>query len=349
MVRDCGVTAEVHYDGLELLSLPLTVDTSSPRRMAATAARLLPYRRRFARFVERIAESDAIVAVANVPASFAKDSFPNLEILRRRLPTIPIINYDLHYLPTVDKWSTVILTGRGAGLTAEDMHFIRHGAFGMERYDWYLMASVVSHLPMHPPPMPFTLVGLNIDDGTLYPEQNGEVRALIDFAQPRLDYPSFRGPQMEALDRAGIPYDVLEGEYTMSEIRAIYRRTAIFLLASKESFGFPICELQACGSYIFMPHSFWAEAHWLKDDLLVPGAGRLSPNFCVYDNDSEKLVGQLLHVRETFDPSVVIETMKLMQPHLIHGDREALSGFLGMLDHGRVHAALHHQHHGVGR
>ena len=349
MLCAAGADAWVRYDGLHHLGLPTSVDWSSARSIAGTALRLLPRRRQLSRFADSIRGCDVVVVVANVPLSFSRVAMPNIELLRRLLPSIPIVNYDLHYLPTIVKWGRAILNGEDAGLTDADMQGIERGVLGMDRYDWYLMVSTASELPMPPGAQPCSVIGIHLDDGSLYPAQNGELRALIDFAQERNDYPSYRAKQIDGLERAGIPYEILDGTYTAAEIRAIYRRTGIFMLAHRESFGLPICELQACGSLIFTPHASWAGAHWMKDDPASPGPGAHSPNFRIYDNDIGVLTAQLEDAKRTFDPARVVDTFNEYQPQLFRGDSAALLFFLGLLRRGEIHARLHSEHALLGK
>lgn len=349
MAFACGATAQVHADGLDALAIPQSLDFTSARSAVGSSLRLIRYRGMFDGLVDRVADSDVIVVVAHVPMSFARGSLRNIEGLRERLPTIPIVNYAHYYLPTVDKWGAAMLRGvKNTGLTEDDLRHFHRGSFRMSRYDWYLVASVVSEIPLPHGPQPLSLVGVNIDDGSLFPEQNGEVRALIDFAQTRLNYPSFRKTQIAALERAQIPYRILEGQFSRSEIREIYRQTAVFFLAARESFGLPICELQASGSYIATPRPAWAGAHWIKEDLTVPGPGDLSPNFLVYDDDVEKLTDQLEMVRSTFDPARNLRTFKEFQPHLYFGDPEAMAGFLSRIEDRTINGATHLEHETIG-
>jgi hypothetical protein len=218
----------------------------------------------------------------------------------------------------------------------------------MDRYDWYLAASVVSEIPVPPGQQPYSTVGVNIDDGSLFPEQKGEVKALIDFAQNRLNYPAFRKNQIAALERTGIPYRVLEGQFSREEIREIYRHTAMFFLAHRESFGLPICELQACGALIFTAKPEWPGAHWIKDDVTVPGPGRLSPNFLVYDDDIGKLTEQLEAVKSSFDAVKNLRTFRQYHPQLYRGDTVAFTDFLNRLDDRSINGATHRDHARIG-
>lgn len=339
----------MRYDGLHHLGLPTSVDRSTPRSIASTGLRLRRHRREFREFVDGISDCDVAIVVAHVPASFSRVGLSNVEVLRDRLPAMPIVNYDLVYLPTVEKWGGAILKAEDTGLTDSDAAGIERGMFGMDRYDWYLAVSTASEVPMPADPQPCTVIGIDLDDGSLFPDQRGELRALVDFAQERKNYPSYRRAQIVALEKAGIPYEILDGEYSPADIRGIYRRTGLFMLAHRESFGLPICELQACGSLIFAPHSDWAGAHWMKDDASARGPGTHSPNFRIYGNDVDVLVSQLEHVKRTFDPAGVVTTFQETQPQLFRGDRAAVQTFLGLVKSGVIHARLHREHAEVGR
>jgi hypothetical protein len=348
MLTACGATPEIHYDGLEILSLPLHLRGFMPREIAGFVLKSPGYRARFEDLLERVRDADAVVVVAHVPASLSRRSLQNVEEMRKRLPHIPIVNYDLIYLPTVEKWSDAMLRGDHSDISAEERYLIEPEPFGMERYDWYLVGSPASELPMPPGPHPYSHIGVNVDDGTLYPAQGDDFHVLLDFEQTRKDYPMYRDVQVEALDRSGVSYEILEGRFTSEEIRARYREAGALMLAHRESFGLPIVEVQACGGQIFTPRAEWAGAHWMKDDLFEPGAGEHSSNFVVYENTVDALVGELISARDAFDPWRRLATFREMQPHLLHGDVDELSGFLSILDSRLLHSRLHEEHASVG-
>lgn len=91
-----------------------------PRRVLGLAAN----RRRFAELVERLRGSDVIVVVAHVPGSLARNALQNVEALRKATPEIPIVNYDLVYLPTVEKWGAAMLRGEASGLLEADLNML---------------------------------------------------------------------------------------------------------------------------------------------------------------------------------------------------------------------------------
>lgn len=349
MAKSCGAIAEIHYDGLEVLSLPLGLRNLSPRGIAGFALKSAGYRKRFDEMVDRLADADAIVVVAHVPASHSRHAHGNIERLRRRVPKIPIVDYDLIYLPTVEKWSAAMLRGDLSDISPEEMELVRPAPFGMERYDWYLVGSPVSEIPMPPGAQPYSAIGIDIDDGTLYPDQGGDFHVLVDFEQSRKNYLSFREVQLAAVKRAGVSYEVLEGRFTRQEIRAKYRKSAVLMLAHRESFGLPIIEMQSCGGQIFTPRPEWAGAHWIKEDLSVPGPGAHSSNFVVYENSVDALVGELIAAREKFDPQQRLATFRSEQAHLYNGDTAELGFFLDRLASGAIHSELHREHADLSR
>ncbi|HUQ19564.1 MAG TPA: hypothetical protein VM099_08115 [Gemmatimonadaceae bacterium] len=349
MAKSLGARPEIFYDGLAMLSLPLGMSWSSPRAVAGQALRMRRHKKTFNEFVERIRNFDLIVVVAHVPSSLTKGSYQNIEALRGLLPDCPIVNYDLVYLPTVAKWSGAMLRGENTGLSEAEQQTMRPGTFGMDRYDWYLVVSPLSEIPMPESPQPCSVIGVNLDDGVLYPDQGEEFRVLVDFEQTRSDYLSFRKIQLEAVERSGVAYEILNKPMTRDEIRGIYRKTGVFLMAHRESFGLPICELQACGSLILTPRAEWAGAHWMKNDLRVAGAGRHSSNFVVYENDAEALARKLQEARSRFNPQRVREEFLKQQPQLYYGDNKALGEFFSMIDEGRIDSRAHQLHTAIGK
>ena len=236
MATSLGARPKVFYDGLAMLSLPLGMNWSSARAAAGQALRMRKHKKLFEDFVERIRNFDLVVVVAHVPSSLTLGSLQNIELLRQLMPECPIVNYDLVYLPTVAKWSGAMLRGEETGLSEADKASMRPGTFGMGRYDWYLVVSPLSEIAMPETPQPCSIIGVNLDDGALFPDQGGEFRVLVDFEQTRSDYLSFRKVQLEALQIAGVSFDVLDKPMTRDEIRSVYRKTGAFLMAHRESY-----------------------------------------------------------------------------------------------------------------
>jgi hypothetical protein len=292
----------------------------------------------FPALARRLRTFDVVVVVSTIPGAFLRSFFAD-DVVRGLLRDVPLVLYDVFYLPTRGMWNQWLRDGNPA------LGIPEGGQWGLDRYDWYLCASVVSEHPPSPERHPYSLIGLNFDDGSLYPEQDGIVAALIDFESP--DDMHERAVQVLALERTGTPYLVLNGQYPADHIRRLYRRTAIYFVAKRESFGLPICELQACGNYIFTPYSNWCPSHWKKPSLAEPGEGRLSTNFVVYHNDLDTLVSAIQQVRRGFDPYHVRETFLREDPTFYWGDVDAVREFLERIRSGEIHARLHRRHRDI--
>ncbi|MCA1609977.1 MAG: hypothetical protein LC780_03675 [Acidobacteria bacterium] len=291
------------------------------------------------RFLNRVRDCNVIVVVDSTPRPFLRGVW-QIEELRRLLPDKPIVLYDRFYLPTRGSWPRWIRDGNAAKGLAP-------GGFGLERFDWYLCASVVSETGFPAEPQPCSLIGVDLDDLTLWPGRKREFRALIDFEHaPDAEE---RAVQIRACEQTGTPYTALQGQYRIDEIREIYRRTSLYFLAKRESFGLPICELQACGSYVFTPYSSWTPSHGLKTDFGLSGPGQLSPNFIVYGNDPERLKKEIERIREAHDPQRVFETFLRFHPQLFRGDVPQLAAFLRQIASGEIHSERHLEHPALRR
>jgi hypothetical protein len=328
MLSRLGVRSEVFYSGLQRIQRA----TQRSGMMAASKRALRTVAR--TALIAQLRRFDAVVITGHMPAAFMR-GFWDDDLLRASLPETPIVLYDLVYLPTRGDWIKWLKVGN-ANLGIPDGNH-----YGMERYDWYLAASAVSEYPMPAAPQPLSIIGMNLDDGTLYPDQK-DVTALLDFE--RTDHQIERDVQLRVLNDIGMRREVLSGTYPIDAIRSVYRRIAVYFIAHRESFGVPICELQACGSYVFTPYSDWVPSHWMKSDLHQPGRGDLTANFVVYRNDPFLLSQELRRVLSSYDGGAVRGRLLREQPALYYGDHDQLGDFIGRLRTGRIHAKSHVQH-----
>lgn len=341
MFSQCGVEAEVYYRGHFYLS-NVPIRSNSFKSLAGSTLKRIVHYVSFLLFVRELSKFDVVVVAGNVPSLFLRNAFTNIELLRKLLPKTPIVYYGQNFLPTIHKWGAAMLKGEDTLLPFEEP-WLDGGIYGLERYDWYLVASVVSEIPLPDKELLYSLIGVNIDDGTLYPEDKEEFIALLDFERPAYN-PQEREIQIQALEETGTRYMILEGRYSIEEIRDVYRKCSIHFPAFRESFGLPICELQACGSYVFIPYAEWAGAHWIKSDLRIAGPGTLSPNFIVYDNDKDKLVREINRIKSNYDPRRVHDTFLSYHPQLFHGDTKELRRFVEMVKDREIHADSHQQY-----
>jgi hypothetical protein len=208
------------------------------------------------------------------------------------------------------------------------------------------MAAVVSEYPMPKDCQMYSLIGMNLNDGTLRPERKNGFIALIDFERP--GNMQERAVQISSLEETKTRYIVLNGEYSIAEIREIYRQCGIYFIAHRESFGLPICELQACGAYIFTPYANWCPSHWIKNDLFAAGPGELSSNFIVYDNDKTKLLRKINYIKNIYEPQVVFDNFVKNYPQLFYGDMSELEKFIIKVQKGEIHSQSHKEYPNLG-
>lgn len=283
-----------------------------------------PYRNlRFRQLILQLKKFDVVIVIGHLPDAFMKGYLRDI-LLRQALPDTPIVLYSNYYLPTRSWWGQRLKEG---------------DHYGLERYDYYLCTSVVSELPMPKTPQPYSLIGINLDSRTLFPDQKDKFIALLDFQRSKCL--GEREIQIQALKEENVEFIELKGSYTRSQIKEIYRKCSIYFVAHRESFGLPICELQACGNYIFTPYSYWCSAHGIKKELSEAGEGELSPNFVVYENDKSKLIRKITRIRDQFSASKVLETFQTYHPQLLTGDVTELRKFTDLLQAGKVHSRSH--------
>ena len=330
MLHRVGAEPDLVQDGLESLPGANRIHAGMTagqvlRAFAKRAMRASWYKR----LLDRLRRVDAVVIVNHMPVAYQEWLFDD-DRLRSDLPDVPIGLYDLAYLPTRGPWA--------ARLLSNDPQFSippgRHR--GLDRYDFHLCITDVSENCMPVGCGPHFTVGINLESEDLRVEPGRALRALIDFERP--DHAAERRVQLRALERAGIRWTELSGRYSMAEIRRVYRSCGLYFIAHRESFGLPICELQACGALVFTPYDHWCPSHTARGG----STERILPrNFIVYDNDEGRLVQLLAEARATFDPARNRASFAEQQPQFLHGDLGSLRRFIGMVQSGEINARSH--------
>lgn len=329
MFRELGEQPTVLYDGWGYLNPRTSLSRRSRMFVRNARSRLANaalgtehvIQRRRKVIEDELRSSDLVVVVAHIPNAYMRKMHRGIEACREWLD-VPIVLYDLIHPTAQDPWLSNLLDG------------YLGGGFGLERYDWYLFASVVSERALPRDFRAWSLVGMDLRDGSLSPMKNEGFLAVLDF--PRPGYEHQRDIQAQALKDVGIPFISLERRLSIDEIRSIYRKTCLFFLSFPESFGLPIVEVQLCGGYICTPYESWVPSHYIGKDIYESGPGSLSGNFIVYDNDMRWLKRRLETVRATYDPDTVVQEFRRSHPHLYQGDRDALRSFTDTLRSGEV-------------
>lgn len=264
---------------------------------------------------EILKNCDCIILVQNCPSAFM--SIRRLNYLREKYKK-PIVNYDFHYLPNQGWWSRIKRI---------------EGHRGLEQYDWYLPVGLTTEfaIPRQIPQI-YNCIGMDVNFKNLYPEQD-DFFVLLDF--PRPGHEVRRCQEKQMLDEIGIKYIELNGRYTTDEIRTIYRKTSVYIVSSRESFGLPIVELQLCGAKVLVPHKEWTPAHYLEKSIYESGQGRLGKNFIVYENEKE-FKEILLKEKEKINYSINVENFRNEYPLYDHVDRHELEDFVYKLKNGVI-------------
>ncbi len=324
-----GVESELLYEGHDNLNKPWDIDTQHGLKNTL----LSTYQKsKLKGFFKSLKHFDAFIIIEGLPTIYRKDRYQNLErALRSMYPSTPIVLYSNYYLGTMPNWMRWLKNGCAEEFVPSNDNYL------FERFDWYLATTLANIHPLPAKENPVTSVGVNFNDGTLYTEDH-EFRALIDFERPK--FMKERLVQLRALEETNTPYTVLNSKKSVSEIRKIYRETSIYFLAHMESFGFPVAELQACGSYVFIPYNDWCPGFFIKDTNTM-GAGELGNNFRVYNNDLETLKAMITQAKETYNASKVRQDFLQEYPELYYGNLEGLKDFVEKVRNGTINAKNH--------
>lgn len=331
MFAKSGVQSDVFYDGLDLIDYKYSFNPyhGDPLRFVSSNLRRAIRRRKQKSFLHQIVGFDLIVVVSNFPYALMKETHCAIEVIRAMNPNIPIVSYSYVYL---------LGSGRGPTFQKYFVDGLGHLTYGLERFDHYLVVNLSTPQPLPDTEHPVHEIGVNFDDGTLFPEQQ-TFQALLDFPRPGKELE--REMQIAALEKTNTKYIELNGTYTTDEIRSIYRKTSLYFVAFLESFGFPIIELQACGSRIFSPYRSWLYAHSIKEDLHISGFGRFSINFWIYNNDPNLLESYIMQAKRDYNPLSVRNELLAEQPHFYKGNQQALEQFIQMVDSKEITGRSH--------
>ncbi|NQZ06005.1 MAG: hypothetical protein HRT35_02495 [Algicola sp.] len=338
MLTRLGVESQYFPDGLALLNYQqqASVKNRAKMRVKKTINRFIPQRfvlqqnvtaKQLKVFEAHLPDFDLIVVVCHLPTAFINTELAGIEKIRTMFE-LPIMLYQNYYLATRGKWYKNIVNPANYG-----------GGRGIERYDWYLAASIVSEYPLTGVGHPCSVIGHDLVDDSLCINAGIPFKVLLDFE--RKGFEKYRRTQLRALAETNTPYTQLSGRYSQQQIRALYCEHSALFLSFRESFGLPIVENQLCGNFIFSPFKHWTPSHFIGKSVYDRGEGDLGRNFRIYDNDVEKLKAQLIKCREHYQPQQVRDDFAAQYPQLYHGDLDALQAVLDKVSSGEIHGRSH--------
>lgn len=253
---------------------------------------------------------DAIVISECIPNGYCKDLY-NIEKLKCLLKK-PVFIYEVYSLENAPTQKNSLKKNNG------DLY---------EKYNGHLSVSPVTEIRNIKQPNIFC-IGLFAKTWNLHPLPKKELIALIDFAQPGFE--KYREIQIDFLKKAGVSYISLEKEYSVNDIRDIYRTASIYFMQSYEAFGLPILECLCTGAQIFTPDSAWPMSWRLNDKPEVHGKGLLPDCFTIYNENN--LLEKLLSFKENYDtvstPLSVFNIFIKHYPDFYGGNRSELNRFV---------------------
>ena len=308
MLRRLQVESRIYFDSRMLIRLlPLGV---TPRFHNPFWKRLYA-RVKFWRYdktiIKELRQYDAIIFSECIPNVFWKNYYA-IEKLRT-LTGRPVLIYDVYYL---------------GNAPTQIEKLVENNDPCIERFDWHLAVSEVTEVRSSPEP-PWSRIGLDLSLSGLQPDSKKEFLALVDFE--RSGYESIRKQQIEVLEELGVTYVSLEGDYTIEEIRQLYKQACVLLLQFPEAFGVPIAECLACGAYVATPNSAWAMSWRLDEHPEVHKEGMLPELFLVYRSKDE-LRDKIRELKQNYKleqtPQEVFSKFIQYYPYNFYGDLTAL-------------------------
>ena len=269
-------------------------------------------------FLRKLKEYDAVVIVDTSPKCYLNYSYDFVK-LKRELKDIPMIYHGVYYLGNAPTMISYL---------SKDGHHLE------DIFDWHLSVSEVTEIRSKPK-APWSQIGMNLQSTGLVPVPKKELLAVIDFY--REGYEEARNEQIKALEATGIPYVVLSGNYTIEEIREVYKKATFYFLQFPESFGLPIAECLSCGVYVFTPDTSWAMAWRLDEEVQIHGPGKLADCFVVYEGQ-EGLQEKLQHFKANYDlqnsPKEVFQIFMDNYSDYYSGNKAEFGKFLEKLNSG---------------
>jgi len=346
MLKSLGVSTDIFSNGLSLLDYsPVNVIKTSLKNTVKSGVNLVKPSHfncdeniswsEVKRFEAQINTYDLIIVVCNIPDAFLVNKLRRIEKIRTQTD-IPITLYQNYYLATRGTWSRNILD---PGLYG--------GGFGLERYDWYLSATVVSDYPLSNEVHPYSIIGHDLRGERLPMQSYKPFKVLLDFK--RNGFESFRQLQIQALEETETEYTQLSGNYSPNTIQKLYQQHSALFLSFRESFGLPIVENQLYGNYIFSPSKNWVPSHYINKSVHEIGEGDLGENFIIYNNDLVELKRLILECKGNYQPKKNIENFKSVYPALYHGDLKELKVFIEKVASGDVLGGTHKKHSRLNR
>lgn len=265
--KEVGVDADIFWDGLGILGRMFGIfqKTKYSRNLHFKIRLKLIHLLSDYLFFKKMKSYDLIVISDCSPNAYWKGYY-NIERLKRKIKK-PVALFEVYFL------------GNSISQTEK---LKESNDFGIERYDWNYSISPVTEIRGIPSNKnKWSCIGLNLTSIELIRSTKKEIIAIVDFVQSGFE--ENRKMQMDLLKRfPEIKIVSLEGNYSISEIRQLYKMASLFFVQFPESFGVSIAECLSVGCQIIIKEASWAMSWRLQNDLKQE---YLPDCFFVYENN----------------------------------------------------------------
>ena len=313
LIRKTGCSAEIFYQAKAIRRL--LPASQAKRNSVLWFLYKLKHFLNDRKVFSKLKSTDAVIICDWTPHGFYNDTY-NIKRLKKIINK-PVLYYAVQFLensPTIIKR----LKDGGHSLT--------------ELYDWHLTVSSITEQRGIPAP-PWSQIGMNLRSTGLKPDPKKEFVAVVDFLRPGFE--QYRETQIKVLEDLGVKYISLEKEYTLEEIRELYKQATLYFIQFPEAFGLPIAECLACGSYVVTADSSWPMSWRLDEKPEVHGPGKLPGCFIVYNGESD-LKQKIWNIKENFDsaetPQKVFDIFYQNYPTFYDGNSDSLHNVLKRIE-----------------
>jgi hypothetical protein len=302
-VEEAGSEAKVFYNIEALSRLHAYNKNGSGTKFHFWLRRKLSNYFKDKRFIRELKRFDAVVISECSPNGFWKRLY-NVEKLKKIL-RIPVLFYEVYYLGNAPSQISKLQQGNEPLL---------------ERYDWHLAVSETTET-RGTPGKGWSCIGLDLSFSGLKPIAKKKFLALVDFMHPGFE--KYREEQLSALSELGIEVVVLQGSYSLTEIRELYQKASFFFIQTFEAFGLPIAECLACGVQIFTPSSAWPMGWRLDANPQPHSEGVLPEIFTVYSSGKD-LKDKIIQTKKNYHlkekPFKIFNSFIQHYPHFYYGN-----------------------------
>jgi glycosyltransferase involved in cell wall biosynthesis len=317
-VAEAGSEAKVFYDIEVLGRLNSYSETGRVSKFHFWLRKKIVNYFKDKRLIRDLKRFDAVVISECCPNGFWKRLY-NVEKLKKILK-VPVLFYEVYYLGNAPSQIKKLQQAN------EPL---------IERYDWHLAVSATTEI-RGTPGKGWSCIGLDLSFSGLKPIAKNKFIALVDFVQPGFE--KYREEQLSVLSELGIEVVVLEGSYSLNEIRQLYKKACIFFIQTFEAFGLPIAECLACGVQIFTASSAWPMSWRLDANPQVHSESNLPEIFTVY-NSREDLKNKIIQTKKDYvlseTPFKVFNSFIQHYPHFYYGNVREVKDVLQRIEQRR--------------